>query len=128
MAGNDSSTGFRRKLILENGKEIVIRSVGELCYASTVDGCPYAYLQDGSRYAVATSLARLSETLNPDQFIRINRQTLVNIDYIDSIGHGAVRAHTVRLRPPYSSVSFDITAETKKKLLRCVESGPAITG
>lgn len=128
MEGHDSSAGFRRKLILENGKEIVIRSVGELCYASTGEGYPCAYLQDGSRYAIGTSLTRLSETLNPDQFIRINRQTLVNIEYIDSIGHGAVRAHTVRMRPPYSSVSFEITAETKKKLLRCVESGPAITG
>lgn len=110
--------GFRKKLILEKGPDIMIRNVGDLCYVWTEKGYVTAYFKDGFKSMVTSSLTNLSESLDPARFMRINRQALVNLECVDRISHGNSRDYIVRLKPPYGSEAFVISAETKKRILQ----------
>ena len=67
------------------------------------------------------SLAELETELNPDEFFRANRQTIVNIDRIRKISPTDGRDSAVSLTVPWSDLSFVITAERKKELLRILD-------
>lgn len=109
--------GYRKKILLERGADLVIRNVDELCYSITERGYVTACFKDGFKAMVNNTLTSLSESLDPSKFIRISRQVLVNLDCIDRISHGDGRDYVVKLKPPYVSESFEITAETRKKIL-----------
>ena len=76
-----------------------------------------------SRTAAGTekSLTELETELNPDEFFRVNRQTIVNIDRIRKISPTDGRDSAVSLTVPWSDLSFVITAERKKELLRILD-------
>ena len=83
----------------------------------TERGYVKAFFKDGFTSMVNSSLAGLSESLDPTKFLRINRQVLVNLECIDRISHGAGRDYIVKLKPPFESEAFVITADTKTKIL-----------
>lgn len=109
---------YRKRLLLEAGNAIVIRNIEELCYVFTEKGFVRAFLSDGFKSMLNTSLTELSESLDPSCFMRINRQVLVNLDYVDRITPGMGREYILSLKAPYSSESFHITVEVKRRLLQ----------
>jgi len=109
--------GYKKKIILEKGQDTVIRSVVDLCYVLTERGYVKAFFKDGFTSMVNSSLAGLSESLDPTKFLRLNRQVLVNLECIDRISHGAGRDYIVKLKPPFEKEAFVITADTKTKIL-----------
>lgn len=119
ISGN---VGYRKRLVIEKGADLVIRDVDDLCYALTEGGYVTAFFKDIFKSMINDSLTSLSESLDSRKFMRINRQVLVNLACVDRISHGDGRDYAVKLRPPYSAESFAITAETKKALLQRLQS------
>lgn len=93
----------------------------EICCIHTEHGYTKVLLSDGSWGVTEKSLAELETELNPDEFFRVNRQTIVNIDRIRKISPTDGRDSAVSLTVPWSDLSFVITAERKKELLRILD-------
>ena len=114
--------GFRKRLVLENGSDLVIRNVEDLCYVLTERGYVRVFFKDGFKSMVNNSLTALVESMDPARFMRINRQVLVNLDCVERISRGNGRDYIIKLKPPFSSESFIITADTKKRLIQLLSS------
>lgn len=112
--------GFRKKMLIDKGPDLIIRDVEDLCYVRTEKGYVTAFFRDGFKSLVNSSLANLSESLDPARFLRINRQVLINLECIDRISNGEGREYVVRLKPPFEEESFVINADTKKKILKLI--------
>lgn len=115
ISGN---VGFRKKMLIERGADLIIRDVEDLCYVQTERGYVTAFFKDGFKSMINSSLTSLSESLDPSKFIRINRQVIVNLDCVDRISHGDGRDYIIKLKPPFASDSFVITTNIKKLILQ----------
>lgn len=110
--------GFRNKILLEKGTDILIRDVEDMCYVQTERGYVTAFFKDGFKSMINSSLTTLSESLDPAKFMRINRQVVVNLDFIERISHGDGREYVLKLKQPYAKDSFVISADTKHRILQ----------
>lgn len=117
----NGNVGYRKRIILEKGADLVIRDVDELCYIITEKGYVTAFFKDGFTSELNDSLTNLSKSLDPTRFMRINRQVLVNLECVDRISYGDGRDYIVKLKAPYESASFIVTAETKKRILQQIQ-------
>ena len=109
---------YRQRLMLSNmGNETLICPVQNLVYVFTEQGYTRAYLDDGSFAAIDMPLKDLMDGLDPAQFFRSNRQTILNIEFVKKITSGPRRNFTVSLRSPFEKVSFIMTPE-RTKILR----------
>lgn len=113
--------GFRKRLLIEKGADLIVRDVEDLCYVLTEGGYVTVFFNDGSSHMFSNPLTSLSESLDPAKFMRISRQVLVNLGCVDRISHGEGRNYLVKLKPPYTSKSFVITADTKRRILLHLE-------
>ena len=109
--------GFRKRLIFERGGDLVIKNTDDLCYIFTEKGYVCAYFKDRHDFMINMTMSHLANSLNPSKFQRINRQAIINLDMVECIARFNGRDSLVKLKEPYSSVSFIITPETKKRLL-----------
>lgn len=114
ITGNVS---FRKRLFFDQGKDLLIASVDDLCYVYTEKGNTRAYLKSGLWGSTDKTLLDLSAELDPGQFLRVNRQAIVNINCVERISPGAGRDYVLSLKAPYQKVQLIITPERKKALL-----------
>ena len=112
---------YRSRVFLEVGCETVIRNVSDICYIYSEKGNTRVFISDGSWGSVDDSLIEINQSL-PPAFCRVNRQAIVNIDYIDKIAPGPGRDSLVFLKDPFAKIQFKITQETKKLLLDLLSS------
>jgi len=108
---------YRSRILLEIGREIVIRRVSDICYIYSEKGNTRVFISDGSWGSIDDSLIDIIHSLPPSVFYRINRKTIVNIDCIDKIAPGLGRESYVCLKAPFNKVQLKITQEIKKVLL-----------
>lgn len=119
ITGNVS---FRRRLFFDQGKDLLIVSVDDLCYVYTEKGNTRAYLKNGLWGSTDKTLLDLSTELNPVQFLRVNRQAIVNINCVERISPGAGRDYVISLKAPYQKVQLIITPERKKAIMDLLSS------
>lgn len=108
---------FRKRIFFEQGKDLLVASVNDLCYVYTEKGNTRAYMKNGLWGTTTSSLLVLSEELDPAQFQRVNRQAIVNIDCIERISPSMGRDYALSLKAPYQQVLLSITADRKKALM-----------
>lgn len=112
---------YRSRIFLEVGRETVIRNISDICYIYSEKGNTRVFISDGSWGSVDDSLIEIIQSL-PPSFCRVNRQAIVNIDYIDKIAPRPGRDSLVFLKDPFAKIQFKITQETKKLLLDLLSS------
>ncbi len=108
---------YRNRIFLYRGNARLIISSDEICFIFTERGNTRAFLTNGMWGSTECSLIEFSQSLNPKQFCRINRQTIVNINFVKSITRGPGRDSTVFMKAPFDRQQFKMTAERKKELL-----------
>lgn len=113
----DMNIEFRQKLILNVDQDIVIVSVANIVYIYTEYGVTRVYLNDGNWATANVSLLQLYASLDPNMFFRANRQTIVNVEYIDRIAYIQSREFRIHLHPPFDDVDIFITPNRKKELI-----------
>lgn len=109
---------YRRRLLIKRGEETIIADVHDICYILSEKGITRVFLKNGEWGDVYSSLLQLSKELPPQQFIQISRQAVVHPDCVEKIKSGPGRDTTVYLKEPYEKISFVITQERKKSLLK----------
>lgn len=113
---------YRRKILLEIGRDTIIRNVLDICYIFSEKGNTRVFVSDGIWGSIDNSLIDIIHSLPPSVFYRVNRQALVNINCVDRIVPGFGRESYVCLKAPFNKVQLKITQDIKKALLNIIMS------
>lgn len=76
---------FRHRLLIAKADGFVVKDTNDISHIQLDCGTIKAFLIDGSFEVLDTSLSKLIAELDPDKFMRVNRQYIVNIDNIERI-------------------------------------------
>ena len=113
---------YRRKIILNKVRETAICNVDEIACFYTEYGSSKVYLRDGSWATTEDSLLKVMQSLDPNVFCRVNRKTIININYIDKILHPKVKEYKIILVPPYQNYRIKLSNSKNADLMRKIES------
>lgn len=97
---------WRQRLLGRKASAFQAFDVAELAYVVSLDKLSHAVLHDGSRLLLETPLAELETQLDPAQFFRANRQTLLAARAVAGFvpaGKGRLR---LQLRPALAGEFF----------------------
>jgi DNA-binding LytR/AlgR family response regulator len=76
---------YKTRFFVKIGEHCKSISANEIASFYILGGCTFCVTLSGKCYDISYSLEELERLLNPLQFFRINRQTLINIDAITDI-------------------------------------------
>lgn len=96
-AAERDDNGYLERIPVRKAKEIRIVPAATVAYVKS-DG-PYAELHtaDGSKHLIRESMKSLEKQLNPEQFCRIHRSTIINLDFVESVEPNYNDRYVVRL-------------------------------
>lgn len=112
---------WRQRLLGRKASAFQAFDVGELAYVVSLDKLSHAVLHDGSRLLLETPLATLETQLDPAQFFRANRQTLLAARAVAGFAAAGKGRFKLQLRPALAGelfVSQERAAEFKAWLER----------
>jgi len=112
---------YKKRFLIQIGEKIRKIEVSETAYFYVLDKGIYLQTFEGKSYPVEFTLDKLETLLNPEQFFRINRKFLVNMDSISKMvaySRGRVK---LELKPKPDEdfdtiVSIDRSSDFKKWL------------
>jgi two-component system LytT family response regulator len=79
-----STPEYPRRLLIPNGQKDAVVNIHEIEWIEAADY--YACLHVGAKsFMLRESVKQLAIILRPDQFVRIHRSTIVNMDYVSEI-------------------------------------------
>lgn len=73
---------YRTRFLISGNEKLTTLQVEDIAYFYSLNKITFAVTKQGKEHIIDFPLDKLGEQLNPDQFFRTNRQTLVNIDSI----------------------------------------------
>lgn len=76
---------YRSRFLISGNEKLTTLQVDDIAYFYSLNKITFAVSKQGKEHIIDLPLDKLGEQLNPDQFFRTNRQTLVNIDSIVKI-------------------------------------------
>lgn len=82
------STGdkkYRTRFLINGYERMTTLQVADISYFYSMNKITFAVTRDNQEHIIDLSLDKLIEQLNPDEFFRTNRQTIVNINAIVKI-------------------------------------------
>jgi len=112
---------WRQRLLGRKASAFQAFDVSELAYVVSLDKLSHAVLHDGSRLLLETPLAELETQLDPAQFFRANRQTLLAARAVAGFAAAGKGRLKLQLRPALAGelfVSQERAAEFKAWLER----------
>ena len=91
---------YRTRFLINGADKFWTLSVDQIAYFYSENKVTFAVTKTGQEQVVDFSLDKLSEQLDPDQFFRANRQTIIGIDSIAKIEPYFNSKVVVILQPP----------------------------
>lgn len=96
---------FKERFAVTVGTKIKSVNINDIAYFYSAEGISFMVLSDKHEYVLDSSLDRIAEELDPQQFFRINRQYLIKLGAIANV-------HVY----PKSKLKIDLTPGTKETL------------
>ena len=93
---NKQDPGHWKWIKAGRGEEVRLVAVDDVYYFKAEDKYTVVKTRD-SEYLIRISIRRLSEELDPDQFWRIHRGTIINVNFIDRINRSFAGRLTIKL-------------------------------
>lgn len=93
-----SAFEFGDRVFLEQGARSVFLKVSEIAYIVAAGDYSEVYTSDGRKFMVEKSLREWEERLPEKHFLRIHRQTMVNLEAIEHLEPWFNRTFQVRLK------------------------------
>lgn len=87
---------YRERFLISYRNELKVVPVSEVNHIGLVEGDIYLFANNGKRYYLSQTLEELEMQLNPERFMRVNRQYIVCVDAVESMAvHflGKMRLH-----------------------------------
>ncbi len=114
------SGGFLRKLTVSQGRRLRLVEADEIwCFISR-DHYTHVCYGAGLEGICELSLSRLAERLDPGEFMRIHRKTIVRIDAIESCGSSPASGMRVCLR---NGMNLPVSRSRQGELRRVMKDG-----
>lgn len=85
FTGKGTTREFQKRIVIRYGDTIKMVEVSEVAYFYTEDKINYLCTSGNLRYPIDYNLDELETLLNPDDFFRINRQFIININSIEKM-------------------------------------------
>ena len=92
---------YRTRFLISVGERLITLPVSDVAYFYSENRVTFAVTRQGREYIVDFSLDKLGEQLDPDNFFRTNRQTLVEINAIRKIEPYFQNKVVVEVVPPF---------------------------
>lgn len=115
----DEDTTYKGRLMLPTKTGFKFKRGEELVLIKLSDGEVRVYCSDGEVFAVDMRLESFERILIGSNFIRVNRQTIVNMDYLDRLESAFGRRYTMKMNVHNDisiSVSKEKMADLRKRL------------
>ncbi|HSK13941.1 MAG TPA: LytTR family DNA-binding domain-containing protein [Phnomibacter sp.] len=112
---------YKKRFLISIGSRLRTIDAGEIAYFYSAEKVTFLVTKDDQRFPLDISLDKLQTQMDPQQFFRINRQTLVGLDAIRNIHVYPKGRLKVDLQPAPKQdvmVSFDRVTEFKDWLGR----------
>ncbi|MBK8562887.1 MAG: response regulator transcription factor [Saprospiraceae bacterium] len=110
---------YKERFLVKSGQHLIHLPIADIAYFFSEDKVAFAKGNDGRKHIIEYTLDQLEGCLDPRQFFRINRQTLVRPEAIGKISQWFNSRLKVELLPPANDaevVSRERVAEFKKWL------------
>lgn len=104
------SDNYITKLPVKQGKKTILVNI-ELIHLITGSGYYSEIITAKKKYLIRESLKNLIKILNPKQFHRIHRSTIINLDFIDEIIHSDFSETDVKMS---DGTTFHVSKSNKK--------------
>jgi len=109
---------YRKRLLINKGRFIYMLSVADIAIIFIENKITYAVDFSEKKHPIEMSLDEIYNELNPVQFYRANRQTIINIDAIARIEHWFNNRLLIFTKSPYNK-KIIISREKKRYFLEC---------
>ncbi len=93
---NREAPGFLKWIKVRHGEDVRLISVDEVCYFKAEDKYTVVKTPTGESL-IKKSIQQLATALDPDQFWRIHRGTIINVNFIDRINRSFAGRLTIKL-------------------------------
>ena len=93
---NREAPGFLKWIKVRHGEDVRLISVDEVCYFKAEDKYTVVKTPTGESL-IKKSIRQLATALDPDQFWRIHRGTIINVNFIDRINRSFAGRLTLKL-------------------------------
>nr|WP_319399042.1 LytTR family DNA-binding domain-containing protein [uncultured Carboxylicivirga sp.] len=80
-----SSNNYAEKILVPYKDQLLPINISDVSCFYTSDKNTFIYLNNGQKYSYSKSLEQIITTLNPDQFIRANKQFIVSRESVKNI-------------------------------------------
>lgn len=95
---SEGNMKWRERILVENGDESLPIRVSDIACFNYDLGTTKVMMKNGSSCLCDISLDRLEEQLNPDCFLRVSRQFIVNIEEVQSIRRVDSKHSVIKMR------------------------------
>ncbi len=101
---------YKTRFIVQVGNKIRPVKAAETAFFQSTDKSCYLTTFDNRTYDVEGSLDKIEQTLNPEQFFRINRQFIINIEAVADV----VTLSATKLRVKLTTPSDDLFVSIRR--------------
>ncbi|RLD91409.1 MAG: DNA-binding response regulator [Bacteroidetes bacterium] len=104
----------RGKIKLNNYNGFIIIKTDDIIYCEANSNYCKIMLTDGRKELLTMQLGQVEKKLDKENFVRINRSALVNLDYVDSFNR---KTKTVMLSDVLQKYEFKVSSKGVKRLM-----------
>ena len=101
---------YKSRFLVKIGQKIKAVAVEKVAYFYTSDKMTWLLTHDGKKFPLDHSLEELDQMLNPDQFFRINRKYLANIEAVREV-HPYFKGRLMVLLNPEADDKIVVSAD-----------------
>lgn len=118
--------GNHPKMLLAHGQDTMLCDISNICYVQRYNDSVRVFMSDGSWGDKNCSISKLSEILSSNNFFRINRRILVNIDYIQKLTPRTEHEWDIVLKAPFDSEKFGMSHTKRVELLELLDKSSGL--
>ena len=85
LLGTLTKKEYKERFLVKIGQQLTYLKVTDIAYFYSDEGLIFACQENGKRHNLDYTLDQLAETVNPDDFFRINRKIITNLNAIKKI-------------------------------------------
>ena len=79
------SSKYKERLVIKNKGSIQIIETERIAFIRIQDEIPFAFDASGRKFPLSENLSALEKSLNPNVFFRLNRNEIVNLNFIENL-------------------------------------------
>lgn len=114
LLGNEGKPGIEKKLAVHSHDSVVFLSLQEVVFLEAMDEYTGIFTINGERYTSSKNLGKWEEMIAPyEQFFRIGKSFIINLNYIEQYTKGEPCFITVR-----GNYVFEVSRRKKQEFLR----------